>query len=187
MSQSRAVMQKIHEPATNVGQFLAKRGRLVMKEFREFRKVECDYGSTLTITTLILSVAHGRNAERTFGLKLEHDNDGREESCFLDFDELVELLHAIKFIFSTAREIIGQKRDYTEFEYSTKESMRVGFYQSKPSDQRAFVDVAPGGSMMFVSFEQLRQVFNGIKAAREHLITCGAGTGSQDELSPAAG
>ena len=61
-----------------------------MKEFREFRRIKCEYGTTLTITTLILVTAQSRIAERTFGLKLDHQNqDGYDESCFLDFDELI--------------------------------------------------------------------------------------------------
>ena len=180
MNHALAKIQQPPEPATNVGQFLAKRGRLVMKEFREFKKIKCEYGTTLTITTLILATAQSRTAERTFGLKLEHENqDGYDESCFLDFDELIELLHAIKYIFNTAKEILSEKRDYTEFEYSTKESMRVGFFQTKPGDQQAFFDVAPGGSMMFISFDQLREIFNTIKSAREHLVNCGAGSDAE--------
>ena len=127
------LIKKAPEPATNVGRFLAKRGRLLMKEFREFWKMKCDYGTTLTITTLILSVAQSRNQERSFGIKLEHESsEGYEDSCFLDYDEILELLGAIKYLFDVAKEIRDEVRDYTEFEYSTKESMRVGFFQSSP-------------------------------------------------------
>lgn len=95
--------------------------------------MKCDYGTTLTITTLILSVAQSRNQERSFGIKLEHESsEGYEDSCFLDYDEILELLGAIKYLFDVAKEIRDEVRDYTEFEYSTKESMRVGFFQSSP-------------------------------------------------------
>ncbi len=176
MASSRDLIQKAPEPATDVGRFLAKRGRLLMKERRDFRKMKCDYDTTLKISTLILSTTQSRTADRSFGVKLEHENrDGYFESCFLDFDEILELLGAIKYIFNVAKEIRGQSRDYTEFEYRTKEAMRVGFFQSSPDDQQAFVDVAPGGDINFVSFEQLRDLFNTLKEAREHLIQCGAG------------
>lgn len=177
MSEIRALAPQPIEPATNVGRFLAKRGVLVMKEFRHFRKIKCEYGTTLEITTLVLSIAQSHNAERSFGLKLEHKNrDGIDESCFLDFDELLELLQAIKYIFNIAKEIREEDRDYTEFEYSTKESMKVGFFQSPPDRrQQAFFDVRPGGSMMFISFDQLKEIFGVIKDAREHLVGLGAG------------
>lgn len=177
MSEIRALAPQPTEPATNVGRFLAKRGVLVMKEFRHFHKIKCEYGTTLDVTTLVLSVAQSHNADRSFGLKLAHKNrDGYDESCFLDFDELLELLQAIKYIFNVAKDIREEDRDYTELEYSTKESMKVGFFQSPPDRrQQAFLDVRPGGSMMFLSFEQLKEIFGVIKEAREHLISVGAG------------
>ena len=142
--------------------------------------MKCDYGTTLTITTLILSVAQSRNQERSFGIKLEHESsEGYEDSCFLDYDEILELLGGIKYLFDVAKEIRDEVRDYTEFEYSTKESMRVGFFQSSPQEQQPFIVVSPGGPMMFVSFEQLREFFGTLKDARSHLIECGAGEGQQ--------
>jgi hypothetical protein len=146
-----------------------------MKEFREFRKFKCEYGTTLTVTTLILSVAQSDTADRSFGVKLEHVSDHLDESCLLDFDEILELLGAIKYIFNAAKELKGQVRDYTEFVYSTKESMRVGFYQTAVGKQQAFIDVEPGGKVMFVTFDQMRDLFNVLKDAREHLSQCGAG------------
>src|SRR5690606_2770147 len=105
MSEIRRLAPHRDEPATAAGKFLAKRGHVVMKQFREVGKVKCDYGSKLTFSTLIFAVAQGAKGERTFGLKIEHEcSDGLEESCFIDFDELKELLLAIKHLFGLAQQ-----------------------------------------------------------------------------------
>jgi hypothetical protein len=175
MSDARNLIHEPPQPATNVGRFLARRGVLVMKEFKEFGKIRCEFGPTLTITTLILAIAQSLNADRTFGVKLEcKDSDDRTDSSLLDIDEIAEFLHAIKYIFNIAKEVRGQARDYTEFIYSTKDGVRVGFYQRVDGQQQAFIDVSPRGETIFISFDRLREVFNTIKLAREHLIEKGA-------------
>lgn len=166
-------------PNTLVGEFLARRGCLIRKEYRDFLKLKCDYGTTLGITTLILSINQGNTVDHTYGVKMLHENpEAYDESCFLDFDELKELLLAIKHIFQTAQDVFGTDMEYTEFEYSTKDSMKVGFYQSSPTVQQAFFDVSPGGSMMFITLDDMREIFAGLKSAREYLVSRGAGSDS---------
>ena len=176
MSELRKLAPQRDEPATQAARFLAKRGCVVMKQFHEIGKVKCDYGTTLTFATLIFAIAQGTKGDRTFGLKIEHENnDGYEESCLVDFDELKELLLAIKHLLGLAKQAATERQDYTEFAYRTKDHLKVGFYQDTNGQQQAFFDVAPGGSMMFLSFDDLRTVFELIKSGREYLIEKGAG------------
>ncbi len=170
------IIQKTLVATTIVGEFLAKRGLLVMKEFRDIRKIKSEAGSTLSVTTVVLSVAQSINAERSYGLKFSHTNeDCFAESCLLDFDELSELAKAVDFILRTAIETAGHNVDYTEFIYSTKDSFQVGFYRMpNGGTQQAFCVVRPGGETMFLEFSQLRQISEAVKTAHEHLAASGA-------------
>lgn len=176
MTEIRKLAPQKEEPATEAARFLAKRGLVVMKQFREIGMVKCEFGTKLRFSTLIFAIAQGNHGERTFGLKIEHTSTERyEESCFVDFDELKELLLAIKHLLGLAKQTATEKSDYTEFEYRTKDYLKVGFYQDTNGRQQAFLDVAPGGSMMFLGFNELRTVFDLIKSSREYLIEKGAG------------
>jgi len=176
MSEIRKLAPQRDEPSTEAGKFLAKRGHVVMKQFREVGKVKCDYGTKLTFSTLVFAIAQGAKGDRTFGLKIEHESsDGIEESCLIDFDELKELLLAIKHLLGLAKQTAAEQNDYTEFEYITRDYLKVGFYQDSNGHQQAFFDVSPGGSMMFLDFDGLREIFEVIKKGREYLIEKGAG------------
>lgn len=182
MTEIRRVASTREEPPTDAAKFLAKRGHVVMKQFHEIGKFKCDYGTKLTFSTLIFAIAQGTKGDRTFGLKIEHETkDGLEESCLIDFDELKELLLAIKHLFELAPRTLEELSDYSEFEYVTRDALKVGFYQEPNGRQQAFFDVSPGGSMMFLSFDQLREVFALIKQGREYLIEKGASRDSTIE------
>ena len=176
MSEIRKLAPQRDEPGTEAGKFLAKRGHVVMKQFHEVGKVKCDYGTKLTFSTLVFAIAQGAKGERTFGLKIEHESSkGLVESCLVDFDELKELLLAIKHLLELSKKVSNERDDYTEFEYVTRDYLKVGFYQDPNGHQQAFFDVSPGGSMMFVDFAGLRHIFEVIKEGREYLIKKGAG------------
>ena len=158
------------------GRFLAKRGHVVMKQFHKVGMVKCDYGTKLTFSTLVFAIAQGTMGDRTFGLKIEHESsDGLEESCFVDFDELKELLLAIKYLLQFAKQAASERNDYTEFEYVTRDDLKVGFYQDTNGHQQAFFDVSPGGSMVFLDFDGLHLIFEAIEKGREYLVEKGAG------------
>ncbi len=174
MSQQLARKDPGKGPATELGKSLNERGRLIKKEFREFAKLR-SYSTTLTINTLIFSSPRSDTDRQSFGVKLDQEaEDSYDESAFLDFDEMEELLRAIKFLYENAIEKEGQRGEYTEYIYSTRDDVQVGFLQEQDGKQTAFFDVEPGGSMMFLSFEQLREVFDGLKLAYQYLLDRGA-------------
>ena len=49
--------EKEDEKSTNVGRFLARRGVLLIKEFRDMSAVKGEYGGKVSVSTLILSSA----------------------------------------------------------------------------------------------------------------------------------
>lgn len=177
MTDLRRIAASKEESATNAGKFLAKRGYVVMKQLREVGKLKCDLGTKLSFTTLVLAIAQGAKGDRTFGLKIEHETEeGHFESCLVDFDELKELLLAIKFLIGHAKQTSAERTDYTEYEYVTRDELKVGFFQDPAGRQEAFFDVRPGGAMMFLTFDQLRTIFDLVKKGREYLLEKGAGT-----------
>ena len=182
MGDLRRIAASRDEPATTAGKFLARRGHVVMKQFHDIGKLRCDAGTKLTFTTLVFAIGQGSKGDRTFGLKIEHEAEDRQyESCLVDFDELKELLLAIKYLIGLAKDAAVERTDYTEFEYVTRDQLKVGFFQEINGRQQAFFDVSPGGEMMFLTFDQLRTVFELVKKGREHLIERGAG--SEAEVS----
>ena len=82
---------------------------------------------------------------------------------------------AIKHLLQTAKQYSAERTDYTEFEYITKDSLKIGFFQDDQGQQQFFVDVSPGGSMTFLNFDRVKDVFEVIKKSREYLIELGAG------------
>lgn len=130
---------------TNVRQFLAHRGSVVIKEFREVGKLKGQYRDTIVASTLILAIVKGLNRNTSFGVKLERTGTESysESSVLLDFDELHELMEVFDFIGSLAASLKYQKCDYTEVVYSTKDNAEFGFYQDKNQQQQAFVKISP--------------------------------------------
>jgi hypothetical protein len=167
--------EKTEQQNTNVGRFLAKRGILLVKEFRDMMAVYGDYSGKLSIASLILSTAQSTYGDVQYGVKLEHLNEESEVqgSGFLDYDELDEIIGAFDFLASVAQQMLGQQRDYTEVAYSTKDNLKFGFYQSA-GQQQGFIDVGGYGQLLFMSVPQLQLVRKSIDAAKQHLISRGA-------------
>jgi len=167
--------EKEDEKSTNVGRFLARRGVLLIKEFRDMSAVKGEYGGKVSVSTLILSSAQTTRGDVQYGIKLEHtDEDGDiRGSGFLDYDEIAELIGAFDFIHSVANKMVGQRRDYTEVTYQTKDNLKFGFYQSD-GQQQAFIDVGGYGQSLFISVSKLQNLKSSIEAARQHLMSRGA-------------
>lgn len=151
---------------------------MLVKEFKKFGRIKCEYGGSVVISTLILTTGQVGSEDKTFGIKFEQrDGDAQEESCLLDYDEIKEFLLAIKCLFETATEMREADREYTECIYCTKDDMRIGFYQNaNDREQSVFFSVSAYAGSQFISFDQLREIFNVVKEAREYLRKCGAGS-----------
>jgi len=176
--------EKTEEKSTNVGRFLAKRGVLLVKEFRELSAVKGEYGDRVNVSTLILSSAKSTRGDVQYGIKLEHVNEEGEmqASGFLDYDEIAEVIGAFDFIHGVAEKMFGQPRDYTEVTYLTKDNLKFGFYQSE-GQQQAFIDVGGYGQSLFLSVAKLQNLKKSIEAAKAHLITRGAGSDDDETYS----
>jgi hypothetical protein len=180
MTEIRNVFPQRDEPVTDAAKFLAIRGHILIKQFHRLGKRKCDKDVMLTFSTLIFTKLHGTKVERTFGLKVESENStDNDEFCFLDFEELKELLLAIKNLIGLAKQTSTVSDEYTECEYVTKGCFKVGFCQDPKGQQQAFINISEKSSTTFMSFDDLRMVFELVKSGREYLIEKGA-----EEASP---
>jgi hypothetical protein len=161
---------------TNLRQFLAHRGSVVVKEFREVGKLKGKYSDAIVVSTMILAILKGTNRKTSFGVKLERTGTESysDTSVLLDFDELNELMEAFDFIASLATNLKSKKSDYTEVIYSTKDDAQIGFYQDKHQQQQAFVKISPHGELTFLDVDHLVKLKELLINAQEHLITRGA-------------
>ena len=130
MSQTNSGMP---QDTTKAQAFIARKGALVMKEFHPIAKVESDYIGHLQIETLVFTMMKGRQVERTLGVKVttvSFSNNYRQESVSLiDLDEVSELLDGLRYLHEKQEQLLASSiSDYTELNYTTNGSFRVGFY-----------------------------------------------------------
>jgi hypothetical protein len=124
---------------------------------------------------MLLTIVRGNKKKTNYGVRIERqDGDGDSDgSVFLDFDELDEFLDAIKFIQSTAKELLSQQRDHTEVSYSSKDEAKVGFYQTS-EEQQAFFGLPHSRGTTFLPVDKLTEIESLISKSKQHLISCGA-------------
>lgn len=159
---------------TNLRNFMAHRGAIIVKEMRNIGKISAKYSAVLETETLILRVVRGASDSMVYGVTLKHiDKDGSDEaSVNLDFDEIDELVSAIDFIKKTSEDLVGSQRDYTEVIYATKDNARLGFFQNHGS-QTAFVSLSTR-STMFLELSEIGKIQTILRTAKDHLVSSGA-------------
>jgi hypothetical protein len=165
-------------PRTNIGQFLAHRGAILIKETREIGALKCEQGKKVVAETLTVATAKGsaRMLGKTFGIRLEAPLDeGGTGSAIVDFDEAEEFSNAIYFLHEAALKLAPLKTDHTEATFSTRDRIQVGFYQSTDQQQLAFIRVGDGGDLCFFPVASLPSLRRLIEAARSYLVLKGAG------------
>lgn len=162
--------------ATKAQAFIARKGALVMKEFHPIAKVESDYIGQLEIETLVFSMMKGRQVERTLGVKattVSFSNSFRQESISLiDLDEMPELLDGLRYLREKQEQLLaGNISDYTELNYTTNGSFRVGFYVQASQgkiDTGVFASCQGGESQSFGQ-EAISTISAAMERAKEYL------------------
>lgn len=164
------------QDATKAQAFIARKGALVMKEFHPIAKVESDYIGHLEIETLVFSMMKGRQAERTLGVKVtavSHSNSYRKESVSLiDLDELPELLDGLRYLREKQKQLLaGNIYDYTELNYTTNGSFRVGFYlqESQGKINTGVFSSCQGGVSQSFGQEAISTILEALERAHEYL------------------
>ena len=152
---------KAKEPATKLEEFLAKKGKLIVKEFYDLGEVTGRYGSKIELKALVI-YEPGDNSQRVRGLKIEITEGGRYEksnTAFLDLEEVESLSKAIGYMTNLSSKWKGINKKYTEIIFSTKGDFQIGFYQ-KGTKQAAFSSAGYIGKTrcFFASMNDLNSV-----------------------------
>lgn len=130
LAQEKAIEQK---PPTELEAFLRTKGQIVVKEFHDVGSISGEYGSHLTVGTLVLYDPASPSKMKK-GLRIEVKEGGRlerENTSFLDVDEIEALSKGLAYMSKVANEWKGKPREYTEMIFSTKGDFQVGFYVNK--------------------------------------------------------
>ena len=107
---------KAKEPATKLEAFLAKKGKLIIKEFYDPGEVAGRYGSKIEFTALVI-YEPGQETQRVRGLKIEVTEGGRYErsnTSFLDLEEIESLSKAIEYMVDLSARWKDINKEYTE-------------------------------------------------------------------------
>jgi hypothetical protein len=163
---------------TIIGQFLAHSGVIIIKETREIGALKCEQGKKVAAETLTLATAKGskKMLGKTFGIRLEAPlDDGGTQSAVLDYEETEEFSNAIHFLHEAAQRLAPMKLDHTEATFSTRDMIKVGFYQSTEQQQLAFIQLGDRGDFCFFQVSALPSFRKLIEAARSYLVLKGAG------------
>jgi hypothetical protein len=129
-------------PQTKLEAFIATKGELVVKEFYELGAFSGQLGSLMKIDAAVV-YQPGREQQRLRGLRIQVTSSGRVENTqtsFLDLDEVESLSNALGYLAdaetnkkgTTGLTIAGgivAAPPYTEFEFSTKDDFRIGFFR----------------------------------------------------------
>jgi len=166
------------EPATAVEKFMARRGRLIIKDFYEVGTIRSNLVGQLDVKLLVLSAPGATAAEKVFGVKFERPAVERYESegaSFLDFDETTAALDALVFMRNLGAKMAGEDHEYTEAIYETRGGMQIGFFQTDRK-QTAFVEVGGpiGGKPVFMDMDGLSDLENFLRQAVARLKDMGA-------------
>ena len=149
------------EPATKLEAFLAKKGKLIVKDFYKLGEVAGRYGSKIEFSALVI-YEPGQESQRIRGLKIEVTEGGRYErsnTSFFDLEEIESLSKVLEYMGGLSAKWEDIKKEYTEVVFSTKGDFKIGFYQTG-SEQAAFSSSGYIGkaSCFFSSMQDLSSV-----------------------------
>jgi hypothetical protein len=123
--------QQVREPATKLEEFLAKKGKIFIKDSYEIGTLTMRMGSA-EFDALVL-YEPGMEGQRRKGLRIEVKQPGRIErthTSMLDLEEIESLSQAVSYMINLAGKWKAENRAvYTEVTFSTKGEFQVGFYQ----------------------------------------------------------
>ena len=142
-------------------EFLAKKGKLIVKEFYDLGEVTGRYGSKIELKALVI-YEPGQDIQKEMGLKIQVTEGGKYEkssTSFLDLEEVESLSKAIGYMANLSTKWKDINRKYTEIIFSTRGDFQIGFYQ-KESKQAAFSSAGYIGKTrcFFASMNDLNSV-----------------------------
>ena len=123
--------EKPKEPPTKLEAFLAKEGKIVVRD--EYRLGTLKKLGTIEFRALVL-YEPGMESQRIKGIGVEITEPGRVERkrvSFLDLEEIESVSKAITYMADLAEKWKGQTREaYTDVTFSAKGDFKIGFYHA---------------------------------------------------------
>lgn len=133
--------------------------------------------TSVQISAFVVSTALVQPEVTLHGIRLMQLGPDQDivDAGVIDFSDTYGLLNAMKFMIRTAKEIEDNEFTNVEYCYWTPQKMRLGFWQTDGGRQKVTFDLGPiCPGAMFLSIEDLREVFYAIKSCRDCLIENGA-------------
>ena len=134
------------KPATQLEQFTAKKGEILVKEFYDIGGILGEYGASMEITALVLYEPGA--TKRLYGLKIYIEESGDypdTDTSFLDFEELISLSKALSYMIELSKKWALMEKEYTEVLFQTEGDYKIGFFQDGLA-QSAFSESGRVGS-----------------------------------------
>ena len=123
--------EKPKEPPTKLEAFLAKKGKLIVKD--EYNVGTLKKLGTVEFSAIVL-YEPGMESQRIKGMFIEIKESGRVErkrTSFLDLEEIESMSKAIIYMADLAEKWKGQTREaYTDVTFSAKGDFKIGFYHA---------------------------------------------------------
>lgn len=157
---------------TRLGQLMARRGVVLVKELRQIGDLTCDARRRLAVGTIVLRSAAAPHAagslSRGVRFKILEDGQGRG-TAVLDHEELPGFCEALAAIIEAAGALGTAPDAYTEASYLTRDGVQCGFFQTVEGDRRAFLRLGSEASAVFLPIESLNGFRKLVEEAREQL------------------
>ena len=158
--------EKAQEPPTKLEAFLAKKGKIIVKDF--YPAGELQKMGHMKLDGLVV-YEPGQEAQRVRGLRVEVTEAGRlerENGSFLDLDEVESLSKAISYMESLSQKWAnGSGAPYSEVIFQSKGDFQLGFYQ-QGSKTGAFAKSGTiGSTTMFFDLGDLPRIKQMVDAA----------------------
>lgn len=123
-------------PATQLEAFLAKKGDILIEEFKDFGSDSIPYGRSIGFQAVIL-YQPGVEKKKTKGLKVDlFEGTHMLSSSFLDLDEVESLSKALGYMIDLAAKWeIEPPKEYTRIVFTSKGDFGIGFWQNGHEQQ----------------------------------------------------
>jgi len=126
------------KPATQLEQFITKKGEIIIKEFYNIGTLSGKFYGTMETTALVIYPPGMSN--KLYGLRIHMKGGGeypKENTSFLDFEEIISLSGALDYMIELSEKWASIEKEYIEVVFQTQGDYKIGFYQ-KGLEQGAF-------------------------------------------------
>jgi len=159
------------EARTQLEAFLTQKGSILVKVFHPLGVVPASYGASADLDAVVI-YEPGKEVQRRRGIKITVKEVGRlerEETSFLDLEEIDSLIKGLDYMAKASTEWAGSQRDYSEMVFMTKGDLQVGFYTDKGKTQAFIKSGTIGSATAYMQGDGLKSLRERLEAGLLHL------------------